>query len=190
VADRTAKQRLGEVMRERLRARREQLGITQGQLASLLRCHPSLIAHFEGGARLPSLVNLCRLANALATSADYLLGRVALLALLLLTGCAEAHGRIEGPPLYVHLCDAMPAADAEAWGAAAAGLNAEREQAAVYVGHGPPDGCDTVDVCPSSEVLADAETSIGTCVVTIRYAPGTAREVAAQELDLLLEALP
>lgn len=115
----------------------------------------------------------------------------ALLALCLtvLTGCASAHGRIEGPPLYVHLCDAMPAADQEAWGAAAAALNAEIEQPAVWVGHGEPDSCSTVDVCPSGDVLADAEVDLGTCVITVRYAPGAAREVAAQELRSILAEL-
>ena len=114
--------------------------------------------------------------------------RLALTALLVLTGCSLAHGRIEGPPLYVHLCDAMPAADQAEWGEAAAAINAELEDDAVWVGHGPPSGCSTVDVCPSSEVAA-AETRVGTCVVTVRYAPGTARE-ATQERELLLRRLP
>lgn len=115
---------------------------------------------------------------------------IALLAVLLLSACAASHGRIEGPPLYVHLCHEMPAADAEAWGEAAGALNRELEAAALWVGHGEPRGCDTVDVCPSDDVLADAETHVGTCVVTVRYAPGTAREVATQELDALLGRMP
>lgn len=114
--------------------------------------------------------------------------RLALPALLVLSGCSLAHGRIEGPPLYVHLCDAMPLADQAEWGEAAGAINAELEGPAVWVGHGPPSGCSTVDVCPSSDV-ASPETRVGTCVVTVRYAPGTARE-ATQELELLLRGLP
>lgn len=67
--------RLGLALRSALRERREELGLTQAQVASLLRCHPSLVAHFESGDRLPSLVNLCRLADVLATSTDRLLNR-------------------------------------------------------------------------------------------------------------------
>jgi len=74
-ASRTAKRRIGDALRIAMCDRRCQLGLTQAQLAALLRCHPSLIAHFEGGDRLPSLVNLCRLADAQAVSTDYLLGR-------------------------------------------------------------------------------------------------------------------
>jgi hypothetical protein len=109
-------------------------------------------------------------------------------ALCLLAGCSLSHTRIEGPPLYVHLCDAMPAADQDAWGEAAGAINAELEGPALWVGHGAPVGCNTVDVCPSADVVG-AETSVGTCVVTVRYAPGTARE-ATQELELLLGRLP
>jgi hypothetical protein len=70
----------------------------------------------------------------------------------------------------MHLCAAMPAADQDAWGAAVdqdawgaavAATNAELPEPAVWVGHGPLSGCDIVDVCPSSEVLAGAETRIG-----------------------------
>lgn len=119
-----------------------------------------------------------------------LIALLAVLCLAVLSGCAAAHGRIEGPPLYVHLCNAMPAADREAWGAAAGELNAELGEPALWVGHGPPAGCNSVDVCPSSEVLAGAETRVGACVVTVRYAPGQAGEVAAQELESVLEVLP
>ena len=110
--------------------------------------------------------------------------RLALTALL--TGCSLAHGRIEGPPLYVHLCDAMPLADQAEWGEAAAAINAELEGPAVWVGHGPPSGCSTVDVCPSSAV-ATPETRVGTCVVTVRYAPVAASDLAAPVLDVLLQ---
>lgn len=114
----------------------------------------------------------------------------ALLALCaVLGGCAKAHGRIEGPPLYVHLCDAMPAADREAWGAAAGDINAELEEPVLWVGHGAPIGCSTVDVCPSSALRAGAETRIGSCAITVRYAPGSAHEVAPRELGSILDEL-
>lgn len=99
-----------------------------------------------------------------------------------LAGCAQAHGRIEGPPFYVHLCYSMPPDDQEAWGEAAATVNRERAEDAVWVGHGPPDACSAVDVCPSSAVHEGAEARVGECVITVRYAPGTAREVATQVL--------
>lgn len=187
--DQELRKQLGRRIRALRKARK--LGTTElaqrvgfADRMSLLRVERADI----GGLSLEKLV---RLADELGTSTDYLLGRCAALALCLavLTGCAQAHGRVE-LPLYVHLCDAMPAADQEAWGASAAALNAEREEAALWVGHGPPVGCSTVDVCPSAAVLADAETHVGACVVTLRYAPGTAREVAAQELDALLGRLP
>jgi hypothetical protein len=108
------------------------------------------------------------------------------LCLLVLTSCADAHGRIEGPPLYMHLCDAMPAADQDAWGAAVADVNAELPEPAVWVGHGPTRGCNTIDVCPGEH----AETHIGTCVITVRYAPGSAGDVARGELEQMLWRLP
>ena len=36
---------------------------------------PSTISHFETGRRVPSLATLCRLADALSESSDWLLGR-------------------------------------------------------------------------------------------------------------------
>ena len=100
-------------------------------------------------------------------------------------GCADAHGRIEGT-LYVHLCDAMPAADQDAWGEAAGSLNDARGELAVMVGHGPVTSCNTVDVCPG----AAEPTRIGECTATVRYEPGTASDVAAVELEQLVEVLP
>jgi hypothetical protein len=116
-------------------------------------------------------------------------GALLALCLLVLTSCASAHGRLEGPPLYVHLCDAMPAADREAWGSAAGELNEELGELALWVGHGAPRGCNSVDVCPSAELSAGVETRIGTCVITVRYAPGSVQEVAAQELGDILDEL-
>jgi hypothetical protein len=113
---------------------------------------------------------------------------------LALFGCAADHEpppRGDGPPLYVHLCDAMPAADQLAWGDAAGAINAERflalEVPVLWVGHGEPDGCDTIDVCPSSALLAGAETSFDPCTTTVRYAPGAAQQVASVVLQLSLD---
>jgi hypothetical protein len=155
-----------------------ELAVREANLAELLARSPS---HSSPGAQQMLVARLARVRELIALLAVLCLA---------LVGCVEAHGRIEGPPLYLHLCDAMPAADQEAWGAAAGALNAELEQPAVWVGHGPPSGCSTVDVCPSDDVLADAEVDVGTCVVTVRYAPGAARDVASQEIDLLLRGLP
>lgn len=139
------------------------------------------VAHRSPGARRMLVLRLERVRELIAL--------LATLCLLALAGCAQEHGRIEGPPLYVHLCEAMPAADQDAWGEAAAAVNEERGELALWVGHGPPIGCSTVDVCPSSDVHS-AEMRIGPCTVTVRYAPGSAADVASQELGLLLGRLP
>lgn len=83
-------------------------------------------------------------------------------------GCTESHGRIEGLPLYVHLCDAMPQADREAWGEAAGAINAGAAEPVLWVGHGPPSTCNTVDVCPGAEDLIGDNG----CTVFVRYVPG------------------
>jgi hypothetical protein len=106
-----------------------------------------------------------------------------LLALVgLLAGCASSRGRIEDGRLYVHLCDAMPEDDQLAWGEAAGDINAELGEPVLWVGHGPPIGCNTVDVCPSSAVREGAETHGGECVITVRYAPGAAHEASTETL--------
>lgn len=87
---------------------------------------------------------------------------------VLLLGCAQEHGRIEGLPLYVHLCYAMSPDDSYEWGKAAGEINVERGDSALWVGHGPPTGCNTVDVCPGSEdMIGD-----NGCTVFVRYVPG------------------
>lgn len=58
-----------------LRSAREKKGLTQSELATKAGFQPSAIAHFEAGRRTPSLDNLRRLADALAVTLDYLLGR-------------------------------------------------------------------------------------------------------------------
>jgi transcriptional regulator with XRE-family HTH domain len=49
--------------------------LSQEELAQLAGFQTSAISHFETGRRDPSAANLVRLCNALAVSADYLLGR-------------------------------------------------------------------------------------------------------------------
>jgi len=109
--------------------------------------------------------------------------QLAILFAVLLCGCAEEHERIEGPPLYVHLCNEMSAADAYAWGKAAGDINLELGEYALWVGHGPPSGCSTVDVCPGS---ANTVTS-GECTLLVRYEAGDADEVAWTGLMAALE---
>jgi hypothetical protein len=104
---------------------------------------------------------------------------------VLLVGCASSHGRIQDGRLYVHLCDAMPEDDQLAWAEAAGEINTELGEPVLWVGHGPPIGCNTVDVCPSSAVRDGVEMRVGACVITVRYAPGSARAVAWQEIETL-----
>jgi len=61
---------------ERLRSARELRKWNQSELAEKANMPPSSIAHFESGSRKPSFDTLRRLANALAVTTDYLLGRV------------------------------------------------------------------------------------------------------------------
>lgn len=65
---------------ERIRIIRELRGWSQAELAERSRLEPSAISHFETGRRVPSVVNLLKLAEALTMntfyiSTDYLLGR-------------------------------------------------------------------------------------------------------------------
>lgn len=66
-----------EIFPERLKSARELRGWSQSELGTRSGMPPSSVAHFEAGARKPSFDNLRRLANALAVTTDYLLGRVA-----------------------------------------------------------------------------------------------------------------
>jgi transcriptional regulator with XRE-family HTH domain len=59
----------------RLQAQREQRGLSQEALAKRSGMQPTAISHFETGARKPSFDNLRRLADALETTVDYLMGR-------------------------------------------------------------------------------------------------------------------
>jgi transcriptional regulator with XRE-family HTH domain len=59
----------------RIRDARERRGLKQVELAKRAGLQPSAISQFENGQREPSPENLCKLADALGVSVDYLLGR-------------------------------------------------------------------------------------------------------------------
>ena len=58
-----------------IRKVREQRGLKQAELAERAGLNPSAISQFETGQREPSSENLCKLADALGVTVDYLLGR-------------------------------------------------------------------------------------------------------------------
>ena len=60
----------------RLIKARELRGISQIDLSKKAMIPASSVSHFEAGTRKPSFDNLRRIANALAVSTDFLLGRV------------------------------------------------------------------------------------------------------------------
>lgn len=60
---------------KRIRYHRRDRDITQAQLASLIGCSTSYVGLIERGQRVLSVETLCRLADALNLSTDYLLGR-------------------------------------------------------------------------------------------------------------------
>jgi transcriptional regulator with XRE-family HTH domain len=60
---------------ERLRRIREEKRMNQTDLAAKTGLQPSAVSHFESGRRSPSFDNLKRLADALAVTIDFLLGR-------------------------------------------------------------------------------------------------------------------
>lgn len=66
----------GDVFVERLKVARTKRGLNQEGLARLANLQASAISHFETGTRKPSFDNLRRLADALAVTTDYLIGRV------------------------------------------------------------------------------------------------------------------
>lgn len=59
----------------RLREIRESKGLSQGELAKMAGLKPASISHFETGQRSPSFANLRKLADALSTTIDFLMGR-------------------------------------------------------------------------------------------------------------------
>jgi transcriptional regulator with XRE-family HTH domain len=64
-----------ETFGEILRKIREDKGLSQSDLAHKAGFQPSAISHFESSRRSPSFDNLKKLADALAVTIDYLLGR-------------------------------------------------------------------------------------------------------------------
>ncbi|MBQ6326632.1 MAG: helix-turn-helix transcriptional regulator [Clostridia bacterium] len=62
---------------ERLRLARSQRGITQEQLAEMADISRAMIGRYETTNQLPALDTLVRVADALGTSTDFLLGRTA-----------------------------------------------------------------------------------------------------------------
>jgi len=64
-----------ETFGERLRRIREEKRMNQTDLAARTGFQPSAISHFESGRRSPSFDNLKKLADALAVTIDFLLGR-------------------------------------------------------------------------------------------------------------------
>jgi transcriptional regulator with XRE-family HTH domain len=71
----TPEKRSGDDTANRIRGARERRGLKQVELAQRAGLQPSAISQFENGQREPSPENLCRLADALGVTVDYLLGR-------------------------------------------------------------------------------------------------------------------
>jgi transcriptional regulator with XRE-family HTH domain len=66
---------MSDLFAQRLKAARDLRNMSQGDLAAKSGLQPSAISHFETGKRSPSFDNLKRLADTLAVTTDYLLGR-------------------------------------------------------------------------------------------------------------------
>lgn len=64
-----------EVVAANLRTYRELRGLTQNELGARAGIGAASVSHFETGQRAPSLESLIKLADALDTSTDALLGR-------------------------------------------------------------------------------------------------------------------
>lgn len=65
-----------EQLPQRLQDRRNQLKLTQQELATITtNLTAAWISHYECGRRKPSIEHLSALADALQTTTDYLLGR-------------------------------------------------------------------------------------------------------------------
>lgn len=64
------------VFAARLRQARQAKGLSQAALAEAVGTRQSQISRIESGRRLPDSETLCRLADALESTMDYLVGRV------------------------------------------------------------------------------------------------------------------
>lgn len=60
---------------QRLQSTRNHRGLNQQELAKRAGLQATAVSHFETGTRKPSFDNLRRLADALETTVDYLMGR-------------------------------------------------------------------------------------------------------------------
>lgn len=60
---------------KRLRKVRKEMGVSQVRLGKMLDYGSTAIANYESGRNEPSLNDLCRIADYLEVSVDYLLGR-------------------------------------------------------------------------------------------------------------------
>jgi len=60
---------------QRLQALRDKRGLNQEELAKRAHLQATAVSHFETGTRKPSFDNLRRLADALESTVDYLMGR-------------------------------------------------------------------------------------------------------------------
>ncbi len=65
---------LAEIIGQRIKATREKIDMSQKKLAEAVEVSPAAINQFEKGEKKPSSGVLARIAGALGTSADYLLG--------------------------------------------------------------------------------------------------------------------
>lgn len=63
------------MLKERLKARREALGLSQSDLARAVGLTPQSVSAYENGVRRASGDVIAAFANVLKCSADYLLGR-------------------------------------------------------------------------------------------------------------------
>ena len=66
--------RANRVFVRRIRKARDELGLSQADLARRAGLQQSALSHYESGTRRPSFTNLKRLCRALNVSADYLIG--------------------------------------------------------------------------------------------------------------------
>jgi transcriptional regulator with XRE-family HTH domain len=80
---------IAERLRANLVALREKRTLTQVELGARANIGAASISHFETGQRQPSLESLVKLADALDTSIDSLLGR------------ASASGKVQVDPIFL-----------------------------------------------------------------------------------------
>lgn len=67
---------LAETIGENIRARREEMALSQGTLAKYLHLsHQTVVSFWETGKCCPNAYSLCDLANVFGCSVDELLGR-------------------------------------------------------------------------------------------------------------------